>query len=310
MTNIYWPVYRNLESDIERLMFSIHVDDKQLNVYSSKIADMILRAATEIESISKDLYQQNGGSETERKNIKYDSDAIKFLEQKWILSKKKVIISHHNFHGLNKELNPFEKNEKRTDNINDIENSAGPRTFGWNNSYQNLKHDRSQSLEFGSIGYLFNIMAALFILNIYYKDERFELEKNQKTIPSNMESSIFNIKIHQYAGYDGNHKYMKKEDFIECVYIIKQTVKSEEIWINAIQSMNSQNMEFFRKHPKFLQAMEKDNKLLENYKGTNLMWDILGKDEYMRMIRTNQYPLNLASKKTKDEAVLNKNQID
>ncbi len=310
MTNIYWPVYKNLESEIEKLMFSIHIDNKQLNVYSSKIADMILRAATEIESISKDLYQQNGGSETERKNIKYDSDAIKFLEQKWILSKKKVIISHHNYHGLNKELNPFEKNEKRTDDIDDIQNSVGPRTFGWNNSYQNLKHDRSQSLEFGSIRYLFNIMATLFILNIYYKDERFELEKNQKTIPSNMESSIFNIKIHQYSGYDGNHKYMKKEDFIECVYITKQTVESEEIWINAIQSMNSQNMEFFRKHPKFLQAVKEDSKLLENYKGKNLMWDILGKDEYIRMISTSQHPLNEASKKTKNEAILNKNQID
>jgi len=59
MTNIYWPVYKNLEDEFGKLMFSIHIDDNQMNVYSSKISDLILRASTEIESISKELYHKN-----------------------------------------------------------------------------------------------------------------------------------------------------------------------------------------------------------------------------------------------------------
>ena len=115
---------------------------------------MILRASTEIESISKDLYQQIGGTK-DRNDIKYDFDAIKLIEQKWLLSKKIVIIANGNCHFSNLILKPFIKDEKRT--------GKSTLTFGWNNAYQNLKHDRSQSLKFASIKNLFNIMAALIM---------------------------------------------------------------------------------------------------------------------------------------------------
>jgi len=91
MNNIFWPVYKNLENEFNNLMFNIHIDDDQLNVYSSKISDLILRAATEIESLAKELYKLNGGTKTDR--IKYDEDAIKHLNQIWSLEKKVVIIS-------------------------------------------------------------------------------------------------------------------------------------------------------------------------------------------------------------------------
>jgi hypothetical protein len=75
-TNIYWPVYKNIESEFNNLMFNIHIDDNQLNVYSSKITDLILRSSAEIESLSKELYKLNGGTKSIEK-IKYDDDAIK-----------------------------------------------------------------------------------------------------------------------------------------------------------------------------------------------------------------------------------------
>ena len=60
MTNIYWPVYKNLERELLSLTYSIHVDDAQLKVYSSQISDLIIRSAIEIESISKELYLKEG----------------------------------------------------------------------------------------------------------------------------------------------------------------------------------------------------------------------------------------------------------
>jgi hypothetical protein len=54
--NTYWPVYKNLEAEFNRLATYIHIDDNQLTTYSSKIADLILRTVVEIESLSKKMY--------------------------------------------------------------------------------------------------------------------------------------------------------------------------------------------------------------------------------------------------------------
>lgn len=301
MTNIYWPVYKNLEKELIELSNQIHFDDKQLTIYSVKITELLLRCSIEIESISKDLYFSLGGTEPTDRDLYFDTDCIQLLEDKWVLSKKQVIASASNFHFLEKKnqiLTPLNKAHKR-----------GTSSSDWKKAYQAVKHDRANNLSKGNLKNLIKAMAALFLLNIYYKNDKYKLEKNEQTIPSNMGSDIFNIKIHQYSGYDGNHKYMKKEDFIECAYLTKQTDESEEIWKDAIKSMNNNNWEFFIKHPKLLEAIKENSKLLENYKGNNLMWDILGQNEYIRMLSSSQHLLNEASIKTKNEAVLNKNQI-
>ncbi len=170
MANIYWPVYKNLEREFSELMFNIHIDDSQLGVYSLRISDLILRAAVEIESIAKDLYSLNGGAKTSY--IKYDEDAIKHLNKLWKLGKKVVIISSLNCFVSNRLIYPFVKNKKRT--------GSDRHTYGWNDAYQNIKHDRANNLAYGNLRYLFDIMAALFILNIYYKDETIGLEKDSK----------------------------------------------------------------------------------------------------------------------------------
>ena len=42
MTILYWQVYKNLEKEFLGLADVIHVDDKQLEVYSMKIADLLI----------------------------------------------------------------------------------------------------------------------------------------------------------------------------------------------------------------------------------------------------------------------------
>ena len=302
MTNIYWPVYKNLEKELVELSNQVHIDDKQLDIYSVKIIELLLRCSVEIESISKYLFFNLGGIVPTDKDLYFDTDCIQLLEDKWLLSKKQVIASSINFHFLreeNKILTPLNKANKR-----------GTSSSDWKKAYQAVKHDRGNNLSKGNLKNLIRAMAALFILNLYYKDDKFELDKNQKIIPSNMESDIFNIKIHQYSGYDGTHKYMKKEDFDECTYIIKQSSKSEEIWKEAIDNMNNKNVELFTKHPKFLQALNRNKNLFNEYTGSNIFWDILGKDEYINVIRQSHIFLDKANKLTENEAILNKNQIN
>lgn len=74
-TNLYWQVYRNLEKEFLALTEVIHIDDHQLEtVYSMRIADMLVRTAVEIESLSKHLYMQNGGPKTDPKKIFFATD--------------------------------------------------------------------------------------------------------------------------------------------------------------------------------------------------------------------------------------------
>lgn len=302
MTNIYWPVYKNLEKELVELSNQVHIDDKQLDIYSVKIIELLLRCSVEIESISKCLYFSMGGVMPSDRDLYFDTDCMQLLEDKWLLSKKQVIASSLNFHFLrdeNKILTPLKKANKR-----------GTSSSDWKKAYQAVKHDRANNLEKGNLKNLIRAMAALFILNIYYKDDEFELEKNEKAIPSNMGSDIFDIKIHQYSGYDGEHKYMKKEDFNECTYVIKQTSESEEIWKDAIKNFNSKNIESFTKHHKFLKALESNPNLFQEYSGSNIFWDILEQEEYIKIVGQNQSFLHKANEKTKNEAVLNKNQIN
>jgi len=48
MANLYWSVYKNLEKEVLELSNQIHIDDEQLNVYSIKISELLIRCSVEI----------------------------------------------------------------------------------------------------------------------------------------------------------------------------------------------------------------------------------------------------------------------
>jgi len=211
MINLYWPIYKNLESEFNKLMFEIHINDEQLKVYSPKIGDLITRAVMDIESITNDLYFINGG--IEKAYFKYDEDGLKYLEKTFALSQKVVNITSTNCYITDRVLIPFKKNETRTNGTR--------QTYSWNNAYQNIKHDRAKNLRFASIKYLFDAMAALYLLNIYFKDEEFDVGKETGglTFPHSQGSDIFSIMLYTgSAGLSVDKSFHKSEDFNKYVY--------------------------------------------------------------------------------------------
>jgi len=253
--NIYWPVYKNLESEFLRIMYYVHIDDNQLSVHSSKIADLILRAAVEIESISKELYIINGGKK--RKIRRFDDEILDdVLIPDWTLDKKVVFISSHNCFQTQREMFPFQKTENKTLRPAEL-------TFSWNNAYQNLKHDRGKSLPFGSIKYLFDIMAALYILNIYYKNDEFPEGKfhNEVPIHKSLDSDIFSINIHHVVRTEGGTATPKiNDDFYKSVYYTDITEKSSEKFNKSVLQNQIQAFQCALKYPEAKEIIKKNMK--------------------------------------------------
>ncbi|KRD07243.1 hypothetical protein ASE21_17230 [Flavobacterium sp. Root901] len=298
MSNIYWPVYKNLEIGVLNLSYSVHIDDNHLNVYSSQISDLILRASAEIESISKELYKLNGGRKTK---IKYDTDALELLNSLWKLDQKVILISSSNCFQTLKELKPFIKNETST-----FHNGI---TYTWNNSYQNLKHDRANSLQFGSIKYLFDIMSALFILNLYYKNETILLYNDGEGInfPLNMGSDLFSVKLHKWSFYDENMNYRKKDFFDECLYYIHYTDETIENLKEAHKKDLNDFEQSFLDHPKTVSYLQ--NNFVEDIFDEMVMKEILGDEDLFNLSMhhyTNQFE---ASKYIRWNGLLNKNEF-
>jgi len=213
--NLYWPVYLSLEKEVIALSEIIHIDDDQLNVYSIRIAELLLRTCVEVESLSKELYFQEGGTKTNDNGLFFDTDCIQLLVDKWLINKKKLIISHYNFHFTiesNRIIAPLNKCNKR-----------GSSSSKWLQAYQAVKHNRVKSLKSANFKNLLNALGALYILNLYFKNEDFELR--QKTyaddLNSLLSSSLFSVLVYSLGGYTFNDNLFKVDDekICECVYI-------------------------------------------------------------------------------------------
>lgn len=232
MTTLYWQVYKNLEREFLLLADIIHIDDNQLSVYSMKIADLLIRSVIEIEALAKELYLTNGGAVVPDEEMYFDTVCMKHLDDMWKLDKKEVLVVTPNLY-LEKEdnrlLTPLHKASKR-----------GTSSAKWNRAYQAVKHNRVKDLTKGNIKNLLDSLAALYLLNLYYKDTQIQnvVQGKEKDVDSSFGSDLFAIKIHQPGGLSTDGAYAKKADYDSCVYICDFEVKSTERALEALRALN------------------------------------------------------------------------
>lgn len=223
--SLYWNVYRQLEKDFLSIAEMLHIDDKQINVYSMRIADLLLRTVVEIEALSKKLYFDNGGDKADNQDLYYDTDCLALLEEKWAISKRKVQVIGTDLYLNNKEnlvLTPLHKSFKR-----------GTSGADWAKAYQAIKHNRVKSLEKGTIKNLMRAMAALFLLNIYNSQKVLKLGaiSNVNDVDVSQGSSLFAIYVHPLNGISFDDKYDKLFNFTDYTYLIKIT---DDSYVEAI----------------------------------------------------------------------------
>ena len=169
--NLYWSVYEALEEETLVIADNILFNDKQLDVYSVKLGNLIVRCVIEIEALSKELYCSLGGEamifdEKKSKNRYpyFDTECLDLLVKKWKINNKKIQIvsSTMYFNQDNSVLAPLHKS-----------NRARDKGSLWNKAYQALKHNRTQSMDKATVRNLLNALGSLYILNLYYRNDSF-----------------------------------------------------------------------------------------------------------------------------------------
>lgn len=224
-SDIFWQTYLNLEKEaIEVSKYIFFTDevlvnsksgiivqpcDTQIGTFSPYIADLLVRCCVQIEAISKELYFDNGGIKPRGDStILFDEDCLKLIDMKWSTHNKTVLVVAPSFN--------FTKNENRI--LKPLKEAHKRQGTYWEKAYQAVKHDRYSSLHKGNVKSFLHALAALYLLNIYYRNVSW-LSKYQDISKHDfsMGSSIFAVKppVVEQLWYGNN------PEFGESPYVVK-----------------------------------------------------------------------------------------
>lgn len=200
-SDIFWQSYLSLEKEVIEVSKYIFITDEitthqngheiveacpaQLLTFSPHIADLLVRCCVQIEAISKELYYENGGAKPRGdSSIFFDEDCLKLIDKKWATHDKRVIVVAPFFNLTKKEnkiLRPLKEAHKRSGTY-------------WEKAYQAVKHDRFGSLKYGNVKALLHSLAALYLLNLYYRNDSWAIKLNELSKQDfSMGSSVFSV---------------------------------------------------------------------------------------------------------------------
>lgn len=308
--NIFWTIYKNLEKELIELSYKIHFSDNQNNVYSVHISDLLIRTAVEIEALSKELYKLAGGNMTpldeegNERDLYFDTDCIQYLDFNWGITKKQVNVVSPNFYFTKSEnlvLRPLKGCNKR---------GSGR----WKKAYQAVKHNRVEALEAGNIANLIRAVAALYLLNLYFRNQKYDVGTVMNTIPfdARMGSDIFSVSIAHAEEYDfdkqeGDESIVEavKSEIASSVLIQKYTDDSYQILCKSVKEYTKKAKEMLCQSPEAMKFLE-DN---PNYKFKSILSfakDIGGKEFVNQMLNGQNIQKDIY--KSYMEVVLNKGQ--
>lgn len=200
-SDIFWQTYLNLEKEVIEVSRYIFITDEitvrkdgaettqaydaQLNTFSPHLADLLVRCCVQIEAISKELYHANGGTKPRGdKTLFFDEDCLKLIDMKWATHNKRVLVVAPFFNltkDENRVLRPLKEAHKRSGAYLE-------------KAYQAVKHDRFASLKYGNVKAVLHALAALYLLNVYYRNESWVVPyKDLRKTDYSLNSSIFAV---------------------------------------------------------------------------------------------------------------------
>lgn len=308
---LFWSVYKNLEQETLNFSRYIHFSSDQKNVYSMSIADIIVRCAVEIEAISKRIYESLGGemnpidNNGEKRDLYFDTDCLALIENKYLISKKEIIISASTFYFEESDriITPLYKSYKR-----------GKSGSKWKQAYQALKHDRYGSLKkWANIECLINALGALYLLNLYFKDNVYQLKEGLESFDARVDSDVFSVFTYDATNItmspgvmDDSCIHEKSGDCLErATYIIKCTDAHFSAMHEAMKKDDEEMRKKILNSPKVLQYFC-DHPEYKPESLMNIVIDAIGKDSLGQFVSTKNLMPQLGVKQR--EAIINKHQ--
>ena len=283
MINAYWPVYKRLEEELISMTSDIRFDDYQIKTYSDRFLEILIRISVEIEALSKELYLLNGGEIIEPESDMYfDTVCLQFLEEKWNICKKCVILDGIYFSFNNEEnkvLFPLKKSNKR-----------GSSGSGWKRAYQAVKHNRSKNYRSGNMKNCIDALAALYILNLYYKNEEYYLNdlKEANEFDQSQGSEIFSITVSRGNSFDGEIDIDDKS--IYCINYTDEFVKS---WEKKNKELNISILEETIKDKNVIDAINRGELKLEEITDWSKLYELVGIEQIGIILRNSMQKINM-----------------
>ncbi len=257
-SDIFWQTYLNLEKEALEVSKYIFFTDEilinsnggittqscttQLATFSPHIADLLVRCCVQIEAISKELYFDNGGTKPRGdSSIMFDEDCLKLIDIKWQTHNKVVTIVSPTFN--------FTKDENRI--LKPLKEAHKRKGTYWERAYQAVKHDRYSSLQQGNVKAFIQALAALYLLNIYYRNESWITKfQSISSVDYSFGSSIFTVKppVADQLWY-GNNPTISESPFI-VKYQDKDYQRIAELQQKENQALN----DYWTKQPELQEA--------------------------------------------------------
>ncbi len=265
-SDIFWQTYLNLEKEAIEVSKYIFFTDEvlvngksgiviqscntQLETFSPHIADLLVRCCVQIEAISKELYFDNGGSKVRGdRNIFFDEDCLKLIDIKWKTQNKIVMVVAPFFN--------FTKDENRI--LKPLREAHKRQGTYWEKAYQAVKHDRYFSLHKGNVKAFIHALAALYLLNIYYRNESWVTKYQEiSKFDYSMGSVIFTVKppVVDQLWY-GNTPTISESPYV-VIYKEDDYQRIEKIQRHEYQALNDYWIKQPELHePAFLAQLEK-----------------------------------------------------
>lgn len=192
LNNEYWKYYKLLEERFLKSLKYVELNPVNYNTYSIEFANQLISIGSELDVFFKVVSNLNSGS---RPNI---ADYYKEVTKKFPnIKNQEVIIKDKR----EIKIKPFENWE---------ELRAG-QSLEWWDAYNNIKHNRVENIEKANLKNAFNILGALFILEMYLFKEIYDksIDKSTKLDVPKESSNLFRLSNWENECYVGDITYIK-----------------------------------------------------------------------------------------------------
>ena len=174
----YWPIYQNLEKEIQRLSFDIQFCDKHAGVFSVKITSLLSWISAECEGSAKILAKRAGLKINGKKCFFNYMKNLSGKYKKMTSAEIEIIWPFQNF--SQSKVKPFE-------------NLAIGKNPVWFNAYNKVKHDRENNIKDGNLKNVIDSLAGLFVLNILLRKEEIDNANFSRIFFSEKKKRLFRV---------------------------------------------------------------------------------------------------------------------